>query len=56
MKVSLLFNSDKLEAYVKEQEQLQQLMGIDKGLHITLENDIGSPGEIYDGSTLIVFK
>ena len=56
MKVSLLFNSDKLEAYVKEQEQLQQLMGIDKGLHIPLENDIGGPGEIYDGSTLIVFK
>ena len=58
MKVSLLFNRDKLCNEIERLRQYKLMIGDDceKKLELPLENDIGEPGEIYEGAILVTYR
>lgn len=52
MKVSSLFNPDKIKEERKKFKEYQELMGIgNENDLVELENDIGTPGELYEGAS-----
>ena len=56
LKVGLLFNPNNLRKTLDKIKQYNSLMGDEYTDEFTLENDIGEPGEIYDGATCYLHR